>query len=323
MTHPAHWKHMKMRYAGTCRECGAAVDKGAAGVYDRSARNILCLMCVGGLSHTGGLSTATVPVSQPQSVMAAAPADPSAETPDPLIVTAVDDSGVDVPGGLPALGSVIDIDPGTPGASARREYERRSKKREDSIRQRHPKLGGLILALTNDPQSTTAWNSGAIGEEKLGQRLNGLAEAGIRVLHDRQVPRSTANIDHIAVSSGGVFVLDAKRYRGRPELRVEGGLLRPRTETLLVGGRRKNNLIDGVHKQVAVVTKILDETVPITGMLVFVEADWPLIGGSFRTQGVPVVWQKKALAILQRPGPLSQDDVDRVFMKLAKALRPA
>jgi hypothetical protein len=30
-------------------------------------------------------------------------------------------------------------------------------------------------------------------------------------------------------------------------------------------------------------------------MLVFVEADWPLIGGSFATGGVDVLWPTKAI----------------------------
>lgn len=67
------------------------------------------------------------------------------------------------------------IDTGTPGASARREYERRQAKRETRIRAKHPRLGRFILAATDDPQSTTAWHTGALGEERLGRRLNELA----------------------------------------------------------------------------------------------------------------------------------------------------
>jgi len=39
--------------------------------------------------------------------------------------------------------------PDQAGASAAREYERRSSNREARIRSAHPKLGGLILALSN------------------------------------------------------------------------------------------------------------------------------------------------------------------------------
>jgi hypothetical protein len=95
----------------------------------------------------------------------------------------------------------------------------------------------------------------------------------VRALHARRIPRSRANIDHIAISPAGVFVFDAKRYKGRPSLRVEGGILRPRSETLMVGGRRSNNLIGGMHKQLAVVHSVIDPDVPIAGMLVFLGAD--------------------------------------------------
>src|SRR5690606_35761953 len=116
---------------------------------------------------------------------------------------------------------------------ARREYERRRARRQERVRAAHPRIAGVILALTDDPQSTTAWATGARGEELLGRRLDGLVDSGVCVLHDRRIPGTKANIDHIAVCPGGVFVVDAKRYRGRPRLQVEGGLFRPRIERLL------------------------------------------------------------------------------------------
>ena len=110
------------------------------------------------------------------------------------------------------------VETGTP-ASARREFERRSARREEQIRTAHPRLGGLIHALTDDPQSTRAWDVGALGEERLGHRLNEFATDTLRVLHDRRIPGSRANIDHLAVTPTGVYVIDAKKYRGRPHLK--------------------------------------------------------------------------------------------------------
>lgn len=60
----------------------------------------------------------------------------------------------------------MDPDPGLPGASARREHERRRASREAKVRAAHPRLGWMILALSSDPQSTTAWATGAVGEER-------------------------------------------------------------------------------------------------------------------------------------------------------------
>ena len=125
------------------------------------------------------------------------------------------------------------IDPGIPGASARRKFEGLRARRKERIRTAHPRLGGLIHALTDDPQSTQAWETGALGEERLGARLNELACITLRVLHDRRVPGTRANIDHLAVCPTGIYVIDAKKYTGRPHLDVEGGLLRPRVDSQL------------------------------------------------------------------------------------------
>jgi hypothetical protein len=53
------------------------------------------------------------------------------------------------------------IDVSMPGASVRRECKRRQAKRETRIREKQPRLSGLLLSLSDDPQSTTAWNCGA------------------------------------------------------------------------------------------------------------------------------------------------------------------
>ena len=215
------------------------------------------------------------------------------------------------------------IDPGTPGASARREFERRHAKREDRIRARYPRLGGLLLALSDDPQSTRAWDTGAVGEERVGDRLNELSSETLRVLHDRRVPGSSANIDHLAVVPTGVFVIDPKRYKGRPHLMVEGGLVRPRVEKLRVSSRDCTKLVDGVLKQVDVVRGIVGDSVPVHGILCFIDADWPLIGGSFTIRGVEVLWPKKLFPKLAAPGPLSAEAVGGLHRQLAAHLRPA
>lgn len=215
------------------------------------------------------------------------------------------------------------VEIGTAGASARREYERRSARRETRVREAHPVIGGLILALSDEPQSTRAWAAGARGEQRLGAALDSLTERGVRVLHDRRIPGSKANIDHIAVGPSGVFVLDAKRYRGRPDLRVDGGLLRPRTTRLMVGSRDCTRLVEGMHKQVGLVREAMLAAgfghVGIEGLLCFVEADWPLVGGSFTIDGVSVLWPKKAAQRVSAAGDLAVDTVEAIHHGLARA----
>ncbi len=216
-----------------------------------------------------------------------------------------------------------EVDSGSPGASARREFERRKAKREERTRTKHPKLGGLILALSDDPQSTRAWDTGALGEERLGNRLNELASDSLRTLHDRRIPGSRANIDHIAVAPTGVYVIDAKKYKGRPQLKLEGGFLRPRVEKLLVGTRDCTRLVDGVLKQVDIVRGLVGDDLPVHGVLCFVEADWPLIGGSFTIRGVQALWPKRLYPKLKADGPLLTQTVAEVHRRLASSLPPA
>lgn len=213
-----------------------------------------------------------------------------------------------------------EIAEGTAGASARLEYERRRDNRQQRIRTKHPKLGGLILALSDEPQNTRAWERGAIGEEMLAARLKKLP-APARVLHDRRIPGTRANIDHIAITPSGVWVIDAKRYKNkRPELRVDGGIIRPRVESLRIGGRDGTKLVDGVHKQVALVRAALNDTgmseIPVHGALCFLEADWPMIGGSFTIDGVHVLWPR---LLVKRIGaaPELGLDVDAVHAEIA------
>ena len=214
---------------------------------------------------------------------------------------------------------------GAAGASARREFDRRHTAREQRVRARAPRIGGLLLALFDDPQSTRAWDTGARGEEHVGRALDAAAGPTFRVLHDRRVPRSRANIDHVVVCASGVVVVDAKRYTGRPRHAVEGGFLRPRVDKLLVGTRDCTRLVTAVLGQVDVVRTVLgpDADVDVTAALCFVDADWPLFGGSFVIDGVAVTWPRRLVSVLGKPGPLDADTVADLDRRLATGLPPA
>jgi hypothetical protein len=212
-------------------------------------------------------------------------------------------------------------DTGAAGASARREYERRRAQDEQRIRGQWGRLGGLAVALTPERQSTRAWSVGAVGEQRVGAALDAIASDSIRVLHDRRIPRSRANIDHIVITPGAVWVIDAKRYGGRPELRVDGGLIRPRTESLLVGGRDKTALVEGVLSQAARMCDAVPGN-PIRTALCFVDADWPLFGGSFVVRTVEVTWPKR-LAERILSTATGAVDVDAVAAAAEARFRPS
>jgi hypothetical protein len=69
-----------------------------------------------------------------------------------------------------------------------------------------------------------AWRRGVVGERRTARLLDPLERQGWVVLHDLAVPGSRANIDHLAIGPGGVFVIDSKQYRGRLHLDPSGRL---------------------------------------------------------------------------------------------------
>jgi hypothetical protein len=193
-----------------------------------------------------------------------------AATPDPL-AAAAPTAGQDAPasevGVLPGGGAVI----GQAGGSARRTYERRREaydaQRMDRLRKAVPRaviaaivvgavmsrwgqgpavlfaglIGALILLQAIVPrQSTTAWATGAEGEEQTADSLDLLAKEGYVIFHDRRIPMSRANIDHIVIGPTGVFVVETKNVAG--DLRVRGDEVR-------IGGRRVA-LVDEVRREV-------------------------------------------------------------------------
>jgi hypothetical protein len=291
-------KEMSLRYEGRCRVCGATLAAGTRAVYFRDLKSVECVPCFRAQLIEESAVTST------------------------RCQTQVSPGDTESPNVHPCSDAHL-IDAGSAGASAQREYERRKRKREDRVREAHPRIGGFLLAITDEPQSTKAWGTGATGEMVLGRRLDGLVNDSTFVLHDRRIPPTRANIDHIVVSSSGVFVIDAKKYKGRPSLRVDGGFFRPRVERLMVGSRDRTKLVDGVNGQVSKVRAALAAAdlgdVPVTGMLCFVEADWPLFGGDFSISDVRVLWPKKAASEVAAPVLIGPEVVRRTFHTIAEA----
>ena len=212
---------------------------------------------------------------------------------------------------------------GTPGGSARREHERRRQKREAATRERHPRVGGLMLKLQDAPAGETNWDTGAAGEEALAVHLAKTCPEVI-VLHDRRMPRSRANIDHLAVAPSGVFVIDAKRYKGKIEVRkpLFGD---PR---LFIKGSDKTKLVEGLARQREAVLAVFAETVPempVHACFCFLNpagqaggSDLPL----FRTlsiDGMPLFYPRKLSKRLNASGALTARSRHEVAEMLAGA----
>jgi hypothetical protein len=206
-------------------------------------------------------------------------------------------------------------DPGTAGAGARDEHARRKASREQRAREKHPYIGGLLLALQDEPQHQKAWARGAAGEEHVASLLAKYLDDDVIALHDRRIPGSRANIDHIVVAPSGVWVIDTKRYKGKAT--IDRPLLsKPR---LVINGRDQTKLIDGLDRQVALVRTAMEQIAPDTptrGALCFVDTDLPLIR-TLALRGYPLLYPRALAKQINRAGLSGHGTVSATATALA------
>ena len=294
---------MNLQRAGSCADCATELPVGKPAYWVASERVVRCVDC--GADAGPGASPPAVPL-----VVQPAPPQP--------------------------------LDRDVAGGSAFREYERRSTreraKKEQrvnddvewraAIKEERPVLGRLAAALTPKPvitpesQSTKAWKVGGEGEQRVAEVM---ADAvGVEVLHDRRVPGSRANIDHIVVGPRGVFVVDAKKYTGAVELRNVGGLFRV-DERLYVNNRDRTALVDGVLGQLEVVRTALADTfpdVPVRGVLCFVGCEWGWRMRQKVVKGVTALWPVALPEHVCAAGSHA-GDVEAIAAHLRSRLKPA
>lgn len=190
-------------------------------------------------------------------------------------------------------------------------------------------LGRLRQALFPEADAGASYETGAIGEEQLAASLNPLVEAGtIEALHDRRIPRSSANIDHLVVAASGIWVVDAKRYRNKRIAKdVPGGMFNNRA-VLSVDGRTSTKLVEGVQKQIGVVRTALTaaglEHIPLHGALCFIDGDWGIWRmRPFSIDGVVVSWPRALRDRLSEAGDLDREARVHLIEALGRALPPA
>ena len=217
---------------------------------------------------------------------------------------------------------------GHAGAGALREYDRRHQRREQHARKTLGSFGVLLARIIKEPQSTRSWQQGGRGEVRTGERLaKHLDGCSVRLLHDRRIPRhGNANIDHLAVGPGGVTVIDTKTHRGKVRTNRVGGLFSPRRTVLLIGRRDQTRLIAGVERQIDYVRSALNgiaDHVDICGAICFPNADGLPLLGQLAVRDVIIDGPKPIARLTQRPGPLNDELVDRVWHHLGHRFPPA
>jgi hypothetical protein len=315
---PVEPRALRLRYAATCRSCAVEVSKGAQAWWWPTEKAVECQACRSTKGDTE-------------------------ESPPRL----GDEEPAEHAGCGAAAGTMSSSESKAPavsaGASAQRQYDRRAARerarQEAAIerdrelraarREARPVLGRLVNALVKPPpdptesQATRAWKVGAAGERRVAEILDA---TDCFVLHDRRIPGSKANIDHIAVGPAGVFVIDAKKYADKQlEIRDKGSFFTP-DPRLFVGGRDQTKLVTGVKRQVEVVSSVLDgPDIQLHAVLCFVGAHWP---GFFsnkpqRISSVIATYPTALAKLVTEDGPLSPDQIRDIGQQLVARLSPA
>jgi hypothetical protein len=328
-------KVMALRRDDACGACGAALPAGSRAQWDATKRKVTCLPCIDALAEPAASEAPASgeagaeqhrteePIAATEAPVAPVPPDEAASVPVPA-KEAIQVPVPDVPDDPGPSEEPPPIDVGRPGKSARDEFERRQAKREARVEQKWGtgRVGKVAKKLSTDPQTTTAWAAGASGEERVAQVLADRLGDRAVVLHDRKVPGTRGNIDHIAIAPGGIWVIDAKKYQGKVERRDVGGWFKTDIR-LYVGGRDRTKAVKGLDWQVAAVAKALGgEEAPIKAALSFVGAEWPIFFAKpLRIDDVWISWPKKLAELIGADGPLAPDDIDRIARTLATRLR--
>lgn len=159
-----------------------------------------------------------------------------------------------------------------------------------------------------------AWAAGAQGERRVAAELSNLREAWT-VLHDRLLRpgQSEANLDHVVIGPGGMFLVDAKNRAGRV-MEWEGGLFQHVTRD---GGRQSVSLaaeLKKVHGMAAYMA--VESGRPVTPVLCLAGAQESEFGDPQMVQGVWVVPVSKLVEWLNaRPYELDRETAGRVVTR--------
>lgn len=269
-------KLMAIRRSDTCAACDASLPPTTRAWWDSTAKEVTCTTCR--------------PADQAEPARVPDPARAQPPTPTPV-----------TPKPLPPP---VPIDHGIGGISAQREYDRRSAKHDNKIEKKWGtgRIGKVAKFFSDEPQSTTAWKKGADGEARLANRLDRDLAGVATMLHDRKVPRTRGNIDHLAVAPTGIWIIDAKNYSGKVECRDVGNW-RTTDQRLYVGSRNQTDLVIGMGWQADAVQRSIDSigmgAVPIHRCICFTDAEWGFFSKPFTIDDVWVGWPKALVEAIQ------------------------
>lgn len=216
-------------------------------------------------------------------------------------------------------------EPGTAGSSAASEGARRRAKKIEDVRRKHGDHAAAVAEQMAERDNAASWGKGSHGESRLAAFVAREAGDSVIPLHDRLIPGTRGNIDHIFVASTGVWVVDAKSYKGKVEKRERGPIWRRESE-VYVGRRNRTALTKSVETQVTAVKAALEPDpelrgTPVYGSLCFLDSDWGgLFDSPFSVGAVWIAYPRALKKSLKKQGPLAREKMERIARRLDLSL---
>ena len=215
-------------------------------------------------------------------------------------------------------------DAGVAGASAALEGARRRDKRIEEVRRKHGDHAAAVAEQMAERENAASWGKGSHGESRLAAWVAREVGDAVIPLHDRLIPGTRGNIDHIFIAPSGVWVVDAKAHKGKVEQRDKGPIWRRESE-VYVGGRNRTALTKSVEKQMAAVNAALATDPGLTGTdvygsLCFLESDWGLLDFPFSVGSVWIAYPGALKKSLKKRGPLTRETMERIARRLDLSL---
>jgi hypothetical protein len=198
-----------------------------------------------------------------------------------------------------------------------------SRPRRRSVLGSGPARNGASTGRNAVPTTARSWVARSEPERRSNPRLE-FDTDGVVVLNDRRVPGSKLSIDLIAVSPAGVFVIDAKNYKGLVHTKRLGPVWDLGPHQLHIGRRNCTASVEKVAKKVEAVREVLRTTpwgreVPIRAVLCLTRAEWGY-AAAVEVSDVLVGWPKLIAGKMKEPVVMDSSTVREVSEMIAERL---
>jgi Nuclease-related domain len=177
-----------------------------------------------------------------------------------------------------------------------------------------------VPAPRREPYRVRTWATEPLGTAAVAEMLDGLRAYGVVAWHGARLRRPRTRVDHLVLAPSGVYVVAARAWTGRVELRTAGSELRAK-QRLRVGGRDRTRVAHALVKDSVAVRRALGRyMVPVHAVLCIADGDWPLWAKPLELDGISVVWPKELERRVRQLGKLDGGGIDQLATHLTPKL---